>query len=340
MKREAVKPSRLRLGDTIGIVSPSWGGAGVFPHRVRNGAAYLESLGFRVELGRHASQQHGFVSDTAENRVADIHEMFAKPEVTAIISTIGGDHSCHLLPHLDFDLIRDNPTIFMGYSDITVLNVAIWRQCGLVTFNGPALMTDFAEYPRPLAYTADSFVRTVQVSEPVGQVHASGHWTEETLDWRRQLDLTRARRLEESPGWTWLRPGAGEGILVGGCIESLQHLRGTPFWPDFEGAILFLETSEEKPSPAKVDGILMDYENMGVFAKLNGLLFGRPMKYSDSEKSELRRVIAERTAAYAFPVVSDMDFGHTAPQFVVPIGCRARIDSDDESFRILEAAVS
>ena len=128
--------------------------------------------------------------------------------------------------------------------------------------------------------------------------------------------------------------------MVGGCIESLQHLRGRPFWPDFEGAILFLETSEGKPSPARVDGMLMDYENMGVFAKLSGLLFGRPMKYSDAEKAELRRVIAERTAAYAFPVVSDMDFGHTAPQFVLPIGCRARIDTKNESFEILEAAVS
>jgi muramoyltetrapeptide carboxypeptidase LdcA involved in peptidoglycan recycling len=228
----------------------------------------------------------------------------------------------------------------MGYSDITVLNVAIWQQCGLVTFNGPALITDFAEYPDPFAYTVESFVRTVQVDEPVGRVDEAPEWTEEFLDWRKQLDLTRARKREPAPGWSWLQPGSGEGILVGGCIESLQHLRGTPYWPDLEGAILFLETSEEAPSPAKVDGILMDYENMGLLAGLNGLLFGRPMGYSDDDKEALRRVILERTAACDFPVIADMDFGHTAPQFVLPIGCRGRIDSEERSFSIIESAVS
>ena len=335
-----MKPPRIQPGDTIGIVSPSWGGAGAFPHRLRNGVAYLESRGFKVELSRHALEQHGHVSDTAENRAADLHEMFERSDVSAIITAIGGDHSCHLLPHIDFDLIRDNPTIFMGYSDVTVLNVAIWKKCGLVTFNGPALITDFAEYPEPLAYTVESFARTVQKGGPVGHIAPSSEWTEETLDWREKLDLTRPRRLRESPGWNWLRPGVREGVLVGGCIESLQHLRGTPFWPELDGAILFLETSEEAPSPARVDGILMDYENMGVLSNLAGLLFGRPMDYSESDKEALRQVIMERTAGFEFPVISDMDFGHTAPQFILPIGCRARIDSEEESFSILDAAVS
>ena len=335
-----LKPRKLQPGDTIGIVSPSWGGAAAFPHRVKNGVAYLESQGFIVELARHANEQLGFVSDTAENRAADIHDMFERPEVAAIIAAIGGDHSCHLLPHLDFALIRDNPKIFMGYSDITVLNVAIWNECGLVTFNGPALITDFAEYPQPLPYTVESFRRTVLTPEAAGRIEPSPQWTEEILNWREQLDLTRPRRLEQSPGWSWLRGGVSEGVLIGGCIESLQHLRGTSYWPDFEGAILFLETSEEAPSPARVDGILMDYENMGVFSNLTGLLFGRPMAYSDDQKEMLRQVIVERTASYSFPVVSDMDFGHTAPQFLLPIGCRARIDSDEQSVTILEAAVS
>ena len=218
--------------------------------------------------------------------------------------------------------------------------MAIWKKCGLVTFNGPALISDFAEYPEPLAYTVESFARTVQKGGPVGHIAPSSEWTEETLDWREKLDLTRPRRLRESPGWSWLRPGVREGILVGGCIESLQHLRGTPFWPELDGAILFLETSEEAPSPARVDGILMDYENMGVLSNLAGLLFGRPMDYSESDKEALRQVIMERTAGFEFPVISDMDFGHTAPQFILPVGCRARIDSEEESFSILDAAVS
>jgi len=334
-----LKPTRLRPGDTIGIVSPSWGGAAAFPHRLENGVAYLRSRGFEVRVGRHACNQRGHVSDTAVNRAADIHEMFEAPEVTAIIAAIGGDHSCHLLPHLDFDLIRSHPKIFMGYSDITVLNVAIWQRTGLVTFNGPALITDFAEYPTPFEYTISLFERAVCARQPIGRIRPAEEWTEERLDWRTQLDLARPRTLEVSPGWTWLRGGNREGVLVGGCIESLQHLRGTPWWPGLHGALLFLETSEEKPSPSRVDGMLMDYENMGVFDQIGGLLFGRPMLYSDEEKAALRDVILERTARYTFPVVTDMDFGHTAPQFTLPIGIRARIDSSTETFQVTEPAV-
>jgi len=293
-----------------------------------------------VKIGRYALQQRGYVSDSAENRVADIHDMFRDPKVRAIAATIGGDHSCHLLPLLDFDLIGRNPTILMGFSDITVLNVSIWQKTGLVTFNGAALLTDFAEYPRTFEYTEKSFLATLCSEEPVGRIEPSAWWTEEFLDWGMKKDLQRPRKRQASPGWSWLRPGRAEGVLVGGCLESLQHLRGTQYWPDLAGKILFLETTEGKPSPARVDAILMDYENMGVLERLSGLLFGRPMKYSDAEKEELRNVITERTCRCAFPVVADMDFGHTAPQFILPIGCAARIDASNESFEILEAAVS
>ena len=126
-----LKPTVLQAGDTIGIISPSWGGAGVFPHRIENGVKYLESLGYQVKMAEHAGNSNGYVSDTAENRAQDIHDMFSDPDVKMILAAIGGDHSCHLLPLLDFDLIRQNPKIFMGYSDITVLNIAIWQQTGL-----------------------------------------------------------------------------------------------------------------------------------------------------------------------------------------------------------------
>lgn len=127
---------------------------------------------------------------------------------------------------------------------------------------------------------------------------------------------------------------------MGGCLESLQHLRGTDSWPDFDGRIFFFETSEQKPSPERVDGILMDYENMGVLEQISGLLIGRPMYYSDSEKAALREVVERRTAHYSFPIITDMDFGHTAPQFVLPLGCEARIDSDSRIFEVLEPAVA
>lgn len=334
-----LKAPTLRRGDYVGIVSPSWGGVGRFPHRAERGVTALETLGFKVKLGRHASNERGFVSDTAERRVEDIHEMFRDDDIRLIVAAIGGDHSCHLLPLLDWELIKSHPTLFMGYSDITVLNVAIWQKTGLVTVNGPALLTDFAEYPEMLEYTRRSFLRVACRPVPVGSVAPADAWTEEFLDWGERKDLERPRRLQKSPGWTWLKGQVAEGRLVGGCLESLGHLRGTRYWPEWEGAIFFFETSEVAPSPAVVDGILTDYENMGVLGKLAGMLVGRPMRYTETQKQELREVILERTRAYSFPIVTDMDFGHTAPQLSLPIGCRATIDIPGREFSILEAAV-
>ncbi|HLL97893.1 MAG TPA: S66 peptidase family protein [Rubrobacteraceae bacterium] len=335
-----MKPPRLREGDTVGVISPSWGGGAEYPHRVERGVEYLESSGFRVRIASHAMNSVGYVSDTAENRVSDIHAMFRDPEVRAIVSMIGGDHSCHLLPLLNFDLLRENPKILMGYSDVTVLNVAIWQMTGLVTFNGPALMVELAEYPEVLRYTERHMLKALCSAEPVGRVEPSAWWTEEFLDWDEKEDLTRARTGQASSGWTWLKGGRADGVLVGGCLESMQHLRGTTYWPDLDGAILFLETSEEKPDPERVDGILMDYENMGAFGHIKGLLFGRPYAYTPEEREQLNEIILERVKGYGFPVVADMDFGHTSPMYTLPVGCRAAIEPGRERFEIVEPAVS
>ncbi|MBU6360474.1 MAG: LD-carboxypeptidase [Chloroflexi bacterium] len=333
------KVPKLTPGDTIGIVSPAWGGAGAFPHRVEQGIEGLNRLGFKVVLAPHAGNQMGFVSDTAANRAQDLHTMFADPSIKGIIAAIGGDHACHLLPLLDYDLIARNPKVFMGYSDITVLNVALWQKTRLNTFNGPALITDFAEYPRMFAYTEAHFLWAVTQDVPIGSIVPAPDWSEEFLDWRTQQDRERPRQRQPSEGWTWLKPGQAEGRLIGGCIESLQHLRGTPYWPDWHKSIFFFETSEEKPSPATIDGILMDYQNMGVFEQISGMIVGRPMLYSAAEKQALRERILERTQDYAFPIITDMDFGHTSPQFTLPLGCMARIDSATQCFEVIEAAV-
>jgi muramoyltetrapeptide carboxypeptidase LdcA involved in peptidoglycan recycling len=229
----------------------------------------------------------------------------------------------------------------MGYSDITVLNLAIRQQTGLVTCNGPALLTDFAEFPELFDYTRSSCLDMLCDARPAGRLQPSAWWTEEFLDWQTGEDLTRPRRRHPSEGWTWLQGGgAAEGVLVGGCLESLQHLRGTPWWPSFEEAIFFWETSEEAPPPEEVDAILSDYANMGVLGHLRGMLVGRPLGYATAEKEQLRAVIREHTAAYGFPVVTDMDFGHTAPQLTLPIGCRARIDVRARRVEIIEGAVA
>ena len=334
-----IKPPVLREGDTVGIVSPSFGALGQFPHRLENGMAQLARMGLKVKVAPHARNTNGHVSDSAENRAADLMAMFTDPEVKAIIAGIGGDHSNQLLPLLNFEVIRANPKIFMGYSDITVLNIALHVTTGLVTFNGPAIATDFGENPEMIPYTVDAFRRTVMRTEPAGPLPQAEWWTEELLDWGQKLDLERPRERQPSPGWTWLKPGVAEGPLVGGCFGSLHHLKGTRWWPDTNGVILFLESSEECPGPEQLDSNLMDYENMGVFEQINGLIIGRPYFFDDAQKAALRAIVLDRTRNFDFPIVTDMDFGHTAPQFLLPLGIRARIDSTRQAFTLLEAAV-
>ena len=336
---DPIKPRALRPGETVGIVSPSWFGGPSFERRLERGIRQIEALGFRTRIGAHARRNAGWVSASAEERASDLHDMFGDPEVRAIIATIGGDHACQLLPFLDWDLIRANPKVFMGFSDITVLNVAIWTETGMITFNGPSVMTDWAEYPAMPAYARDSALAAITRPEPAGVLAPASAWTEEFLDWETGEDETRSRRMTPSAGWTWLREGRAEGRLIGGCLESLQHLRGTRWWPDFNDAIFFLETSEERPSPATVDGILSDYENMGVLGQIRGMVVARPYGYTDDDRLRLHEVIRSRTERWAFPVLADVDAGHTSPILTLPIGCRARLGSAGAGLQIMEAAV-
>jgi muramoyltetrapeptide carboxypeptidase LdcA involved in peptidoglycan recycling len=340
--RPLAKPPALRPGGTIAVIAPSWCGPVTYPHRIERGAAYLESRGYRVVLGDHLFGQRGQLSGTAEERAADLHAFLEDTRVQAIVGAIGGDHSCHMLPLLDIELIGRNPKILVGFSDVTVLNLAIHAMTGLVTFNGPALMTDFAEFPSPFAYTMDSFFGTVTRAAPAGRLASAREWTEDTTlrSWQGKLDLTGPRPMTPSAGWSWLKPGRGEGPLIGGCLESMQHLRGTPYWPPMDGAIWFFETSGGAPKPGWVDAVLQDYDNMGVLARLQGIVVGRPARYSDVQRTELRAVLLERTRAYDFPILADVDFGHTAPQLTLPIGCRAVLDTAERRFEVLEAAVT
>jgi muramoyltetrapeptide carboxypeptidase LdcA involved in peptidoglycan recycling len=335
-----LKPQRLQRGDTIGVVSPSWNGGPAVEHRVVRGTRHLESLGFRVRVAPHALNSIGYVSDTAENRASDLMEMFHDDAVRAIIASIGGDHSCHLLPLLDYDVICEHPKIFMGFSDNTVLNVVLWTQTRLTTFNGPTIMTEWAEYPRMPEYSERYALRALCNAEPIGEILPADEWTDEFLDWEAKEDLTRPRQCRRSEGWSWLREGRAQGALIGGCLESLQHLRGTRYWPEWAGAILFLEVSGGDTKLETVDGILMDYENMGVFEEIEGLLFARPNAYSPEEQEALCDLLLKRTRRFSFPVVANMDFGHTSPMFTIPVGCLAEIDTRSRWFAITEAGVS
>ena len=339
-----IKPKKLEKGDTIALIAPSAGLAKIFPHRIEKAKEALTQLGFKVKLFPTLLKRDSLgKAGTATERVADIHNAFLDNEVKAIICAIGGLAANELLDKIDYNLIRDNPKIFCGYSNITLLHAAFQNKAGLVTFYGPSAMNQFGEYPKPLQYSIDYFLKAVANDEPIGKITPSTEWTDEFLMWRKE-DTKRARNLIANEGYTWLAQGKAEGSLVGGCLSSLIQLKGTVYDVAYDDAILIIETSEgediTKGSPlAYVDSALTDLYNMGVFDKIKGLVVGIPFGYTKEERKQFKALIKEHTANYTFPVLYHVNIGHADPIITVPLGVSATLDSENNIFSIDENGV-
>lgn len=344
------KPPRLRPGDLVATVSLSWGGPGTFGHRYDAGVRQLEAeFGVHVVEMPHVRRDAAWLHSHPEARADDLMCAFADPSIAAIFATIGGDDSIRLLPHIDFATIARHPKIFMGYSDTTVTHLACLK-AGLGTFYGPSIMAGFAENNGMFPYMVDAVHRTLFQPGPAGEIAPnSAGWTVEMLDWSDPAKEQRSRRLEPTTGWRWLQgTGVHEGHLIGGCLEVLDWLRGTAVWPDaamWRGAILFVETSEEAPTPETVLRIMRSFAAVGVFADLAGILVGRPGGGIPPERwheydTAIRAVVADEQGHEDIPIVTGMDFGHTDPMFVLPYGVRARIDCDQQRFSIIEEATT
>lgn len=344
-----IKPRKLQPGDTVAAISLSWGGAGTFPHRYEIGKQQLQNeFDLNVVETPHALRDAEWLHKNPQARADDLMRAFADPTIKAIISTIGGDDSIRLLPYLDLNIIRENPKIFMGYSDTTTTHLLCYK-AGLVSFYGPAVMTEFAENCGILPYVSEHVRRTLFSSTPVGTIDpCRDGWTVERLDWADPENQARKRNLTPSTGWNYIQGGGiHQGHLLGGCLDVLEFLRGTDFWPEpsaWQNAILFLETSEDAPPPDALKYALRSYASMGILKKLSGILFGRPggntppdMFHEYDEVFHL--VVTEEEGLSELPIVTHMDFGHTDPKFILPYGVQAEIDCDEEKFSILENAV-
>jgi len=345
-----IKPPKLQSGDIVAAISMSWGGPATFPHRYLAGKQQIEDE-FQVQVveTKHALAEAEWLWKNPRARADDLMEAFAEPSIKAIISTIGGDDSIRILPYLDLDIIRSNPKIFLGYSDTTITHLACFK-AGVVSYYGPTIMAGFGENGGMFPYMIESVRRTLFSTDPVGKVEPNKNgWTVEMLDWSKPEYQSQKRRLNPSEGWRFLQGrGTRSGHLIGGCFEVLDWLRGTSFWPepkDWENAILFLETSEDAPSPDAVMYGLRTYAALGILKKLSGILFARPggdippENFKEYDEAILRVVTGEEELG-DLPVVTNMDFGHTDPMFVLSYGVEAEIDCEEKQFSILESAVS
>ena len=333
-----ILPRRLVKGDTIGIVSPASPFPAWFPRRFARSVSNLESKGYKVKLGPHVRDKLGHKAGNKEDRLSDLHEMYRDKSVRLLMTTLGGYNSNELLDDLDYDLVRRNPKGLIGYSDITALHLAIHSKTGLVSFYGPHLMSQFGEYPDVLPYTLECFEKVVCQARPAGKIEPSKVWTEERLEYDQEDN--RPRSMRPTTGWRVLRPGHASGRLIGGEISTLVIQNGTEYMPSVDGVVFFWE--DYGSSMAWVDRYLANLRTKGVFAGIKGMLVGRTKTAGFEPTSTgywLDNVILENTKGYDFPIMINMDFGHTDPMMTLPIGVKATMRSEEGYLSIDEAAV-
>ena len=338
------KPTRLIPGDTVAILSPSWGGPSLFPNVYENGMKVLREFGLHIKEYPTARAADDFLANHPEARAKDINEAFADTQVKAIFASIGGDDSVRVLPFLDKDVIRNNPKILMGYSDTTTL-LSFINQLGMVTFNGPSIMAGFSQaesLPKDFTHHIQQMLFFPQERF---EYRSFGSYCDGYPDWSNEHNLGKTNELKHDTGWRFIQgSGAATGELYGGCIEVLESLNGTDFWPErgfWNGKVLFFETSEEKPSVLRVKRMLRNYGMQGIFDKVAAVLFGRARDYTDEEKVELDQmiigVIKGEFGNARVPVVTNMDFGHTDPQIILPLGVNAEVDCSNRTFKLAES---
>lgn len=342
---DVVRPPRLRAGDRVAIVAPSQSLAGVYPRVYAAGLRTLrETFGLEVVEFPSTRFEPEYSYRHPEARAADLDAAFADDSIAAILALIGGTDSIRLLPHLDLEAAVRHPKVVMGYSDSGTMLTA-YARTGVVTFTGPSVMAGFAQVPN--FPELERHIRDV-LFEPAPSYDYAPYpqWTGEYPNWHRQAGH-EVGALHPHGGWRWLQGSeAVEGRLFGGCVETLQFLRGTDYWPDarfFDGRILYLETSEEKPPVSYTEYWLRSFGVQGGLDSLAGLLVGRPRDYTPAESEELDDVVVQVLGEFGrddLPVVSGLDFGHTDPQWILPNNVLARIDPGARSIALREPAVA
>ena len=342
------KPKRLKKGDLIAVISPSWGGPSVFPHIFEIGLKRLrENFGLRIKEFPMTRACEKEVYENPKKRAKDINDAFNDKNVKGIITSIGGNDGIRVLEYLDSKAIKKNPKFFMGYSDTTVFNVYLNR-LGLVAFNGPAIMAGFAEAKELKEDFVTETNKFLFENYKEYEYKPFKEYTNKYLDWSKPETLKKENNnYVKYDGWKFIQGDKKvEGILFGGCIEVLEFLNGTKYWPKpnfWKGKILFFETSEDKPSPIRVGLMLRNYGIQGILKQVNGIFFGRARDYTTQEKIELENEIKKILKEFNredLLVVTNLDFGHTDPQWILPLGVRIQINPKNKMINLLEAPFS
>ncbi|WP_421383074.1 S66 family peptidase [Bacillus salacetis] len=330
------KPERLKKGDTIGIITPSTPAPVLFKERYERGLNQLKSMGFNILEGVCSNSSQGYRSATIRDRAAEINELIRNPEVKAIISTIGGTNSNSLLPYLDYESLKKQPKIIMGYSDVTAILLGIYTKTGMTTFYGPAIVPSFGEYPEMFPEGREYFVNSVMHQQAIPYtLEIPAEWTEEMIDWRTQ---DRPKKMVPNPGWSSIQRGKVRGKLIGGNLNTMSGIIASDFFPDLKGAILFIEDSFK--DMATEERSLSMLKLAGVFDDIAGLIVGKHEHFDDCNAPfTFEELLLEVMGDRQIPIMTNVDIGHTFPSHVFPIGIEAELDADNGRITFLENGI-
>jgi muramoyltetrapeptide carboxypeptidase len=314
-----VLPPRLSPGDTVGIVAPA--SATFQTVDVAIARESLEALGLKAQVGQHVLSRHGYLAGADKDRAADINAFFASEAVRAVLPIRGGWGSSRVLPHLDYDVIRRNPKVVVGYSDITALHMAIQAKTGLVTFHGPNGLGRWD------AWSLEYFKRVLFGGEAVTMLNPT------ELSDRNALVQTENRVQT-------INPGTASGRLLGGNLTVLTAILGSPYVPSFDGAILFLEDVGE--DLYRIDRMFTQLKLAGILARLRGLVFGTCAECEPGEgfaSLTLEEILGDHIKPLGIPAWFGAMIGHQTPQWTVPVGAEVEVDAERGSIRMIEPAV-
>lgn len=310
-----IKAPKLNKGDVIGFISPS--SPVDNPEKINRSIQYFEKMGYRVELSKNLNKSNGYLAGTDQERLDDLHSMFLNKNVKAIITVRGGYGASRLLNKIDYNLIKKNPKIFCGYSDITVLQNAIFRKTGLITFAGPMAVVDFCTEAE--SYTEENF------------------WSMLTEDRIPDIKLPEGEKLYS------LCKGKASGKIIGGNLSLFVTLLGTKYLPEPKGSLLFLEEVSE--SPYRIDRMFSHLYNSGYLHEVSGVVFGSFTdcieKELDKKSLNLGEVIEHYfTILLNKPAIYNYSHGHLIKNATLPIGINGEIDGDNCTLKILESPLT
>lgn len=360
---ELIKPKKLEKGDTVVLITLSWAGASVCKDRYVVGKKQLaETFELNVIETPNALKDEDWIYNNPKKRLEDLIWAFKNPDVKAIFTIIGGDDSVRMLQYLkneDLEIIKKNPKIFVGFSDTTITNF-ICLNAGLVSFYGPTVLFGFAENSGIDNYTKNYFKKALFQTEPIGLIENSKEgWILDKVPWTKEFE-NHIRKRQEFIDYKFIQGKSHtSGKLIGGCIDVLEFIKGTKIWPKlefWENKILFIETSEDKPSKDLFISWLRNYGAQGILGKLNAILMGIPggdIDYDDpdyeNKLNNQKKLFQEYEDALIqvskefnredLVIATQLNFGHTMPMLTIPLGCEIKLDVENKEIMITENGV-